>query len=179
LIRNPAAKRYAEAIFQLAKEQGRLEEWAQNLEIIAQAMGQPDVARPLEDARLPTEVKIRIVEEAMSGLDGLALNLAKLLVLKGRPSLAPDIARVYREMVEREKGVIHVRVLTAIPLTRDEQKGLKQRLEEALRRSVVLEVAVDEEIVGGIVLQIGDRVIDASTRAQLEALRRHLAEARV
>ncbi len=96
MIRNPAAKRYAEAVLQLAKEQGKLEEWGQHLQIIAQALGQPEVARALEDARLPLEVKLRVVDEAMAGLDGLACNLAKLLVLKGRASLAPDIARAYQ-----------------------------------------------------------------------------------
>jgi F-type H+-transporting ATPase subunit delta len=177
VIRNPAAKRYAEAVLQLAKEQGRLEEWAQYLDVIAQAMGQPEVARALDDARLPLEVRLRVVDEAMAGLDPLARNLAKLLVLKGRASLAPEIARAYREMVDRERGIVHALVKTAIPLEEGEREELRGRLEAALGRPVVLEAQVDESIISGLVLQIGDRVIDASTRAQLQALRRHLAEA--
>jgi len=178
VIRNPAAKRYAEAVLQLAKEQGKLEEWGRYLEVISQALGQPEVARALEDARLPLELKLRVVDEAMAGLDGLARNLAKLLILKGRASLAPDIARAYREMADRERGIVHVRAKTAVPLEKGEKEELRRRLEAALGRPVVLETEVDESIIGGLVLQMGDRVIDASTRAQLLALRRRLAEAR-
>ncbi len=177
MIRNPAAKRYAEAVLQLAKEQGKLEEWGQHLQIIAQALGQPEVARALEDARLPLEVKLRVVDEAMAGLDGLACNLAKLLVLKGRASLAPDIARAYQEMADRERGIVHALVKTAVPLDHQEREELRRRLEAAVGRPVVMETQVDEDIIGGLVVQIGDRLIDASARTQLLALRRHLAEA--
>jgi F-type H+-transporting ATPase subunit delta len=82
-------------------------------------------------------------------------------------------------MLDEEQGIAHVRVKTAVPLTDEEREALAQRLQQLTGRRVVLETEVDEGIIGGLVVQIGDRIIDGSTRSQLLALRRQLEEARV
>jgi len=178
VIRKAAAKRYAEAVLQLAKEKGRLEEWAEQLDFIARVLGHPEVAEALDNARLPVAQKLRILEEYLVGLDPLVLNLAKLLVARGRAHLAGDIAEAYRELVDEERGIVHAHVTTAVPLSEEEKQALVRRLEEATGRKVVLHDQVDEGIIGGMVIRIGDRLIDGSTRSQLMALRRQLEEAR-
>lgn len=178
MIRNVAAKRYAEAVLQLAKEQGRLDEWAQQLDIIAQVLGHPEVAASLDSARIPVAEKLALVERTLSDLEPMALNLAKLLVAKGRAHLAPEIAEAYRELADEEKGIVHAHVITAVPLTEEEKRDLVQRLEAATGRRVVLHAEVDEGIIGGVVVRMGDRLIDGSTRSRLLALKRQLAEAR-
>ncbi len=178
MIRNTAAKRYAEAALQLAREQGRLDEWGEQLDLVARVLGHPEVADVLDNARLPVAQKVRLVEEFLTDLDPLVLNLVRLLVARGRAHLAPDIAEAYRELADREKGIVHAHVTTAVPLSEEEKKALARRLEEVTGRRVVLHAAVDEDIVGGIVIRIGDRLIDGSTRSRLLALKRQLQEAR-
>jgi len=179
VIRQTAARRYAEAVFQIAKERGQMAEWAEALSAMAQFFSHPDVAALMESPRIPVTTKLQLVEEGLGGLDSHVLNLARLLIAKGRTALAPQIAQVYREMLDEEQGIAHVRVKTAVPLTDEEREALAQRLQQLTGRRVVLETEVDEGIIGGLVVQIGDRIIDGSTRSQLLALRRQLEEARV
>jgi F-type H+-transporting ATPase subunit delta len=178
VTRSTAAKRYAEALLQLAKEQGQLEEWAQQLEAVAQMLGHPQVAEALDNARLPPTRKLELVEGFLEGLHPLVLNLVRLLVERGRARLAPAIAQAYRELADRERGIVHALVKTAVPLAEEEKEALVQRLQEATGQQVVLHTEVDEGIIGGLVIRIGDRLIDGSTRSQLLALKRRLQEAR-
>jgi F-type H+-transporting ATPase subunit delta len=170
----PAAKRYALAAFELAKEGGDLERWASALDSIAGFMGEADVARALENSRYSQETKLQLIEAGLRSLGALPMNLARLLVRKGRTALARDIAEEFRLMLESERGIARVTAKTAIALSDAERDALLQRLRSSTGKQVVLTTNVDPALLGGVVVQIGDRLIDASTRAKLEALRETL-----
>jgi len=170
----PAAKRYALAAFELAKESGGLEKWASALDTIAGFIGEADVARALDNTRYSLDTKMQLIEAGLKGLDPLALNFARLLVRKGRTPLASSIAEEFRLMLESERGIARVTAKTAIALSESERDALLQRLHTSMGKQVVLTTAVDPALLGGVVVQIGDRLIDASTRAKLEALRESL-----
>ena len=167
-----AAKRYAQAAFELAGDD--LEAWQRAIDEIAEFMGDEEVRRVLENSRVAQDAKMRLVGAALADLPALPLNLARVLVRKSRTALAPEIASQFRNMVAAQQGVQKARATTAVPLTTAEQEALAQRLQDSTGHPVELETEVDPGLLGGVVVQIGDRLIDASVRGRLHSLRRSL-----
>lgn len=173
-----AAKRYALAAFEISKERGTASEWVSALDTIAAFMSRPDIKRVLENSRVRLEEKQRLLDAGVDNLPALPLNLARLLVRKSRTALVNDIVTEFKQLVEDQQGIVHARAVTAVPLGALEREGLVRSLEQQTGRRVILATEVDPSLLGGVVVQIGDRLIDASTRAKLHALRDSLAGAR-
>ena len=106
------------------------------------------------------------------------LNLARILVHRGRTALAAQIAEAFQELADAARGIAHAEVTTAVPLSEGEAKAVAEKLAEITGKQVVVQTRVDEGIIGGLVARIGDRLIDGSTRSRLAALRCRLQEAR-
>ena len=167
-----AAKRYAQAAFELAGTS--LADWQRAIDEIAEFMGDESVRTVLENSRVPRDAKMRLVDAALADLPALPLNLARLLVRKSRTALAPGIAVQFRALVQEREGVRHARATTAVALTDAERRALAERLQASTGHRVELETEVDPELLGGLVVQIGDRLVDASVRGRLDALRKSL-----
>lgn len=172
-----AAKRYALAAFQIAQERGNVDAWRDGLAQIAEFMGDPEVRRVLENTRVTPEPKQRLIEAALGDIDPMPLNLARLLLRKHRTSLAGEIALAFNELIEADRGITHAVARTAVPLNDAEKADLARRLQEQTGQEVILQVEVDPSVLGGVIVQIGDRLIDASTRAKLRAMRESLVGA--
>jgi len=178
VIRDVAAKRYAEAAYLLARERGNEEAWSAGLAAMAALFGD-DRAQPLfESTLVPPSQKLALVERALAGVDPLVLNLARLLVRRRRNSLGPQIAEAFEELIDQAKGISHATVTSAVPLPPEDRRAVEQKLREITGGQVVLETEVDESILGGLVVRIGDRLIDGSTRSRLIALKQRLEGAR-
>lgn len=178
MIREIAARRYAEAAFQIAGEQGKEDAWLEGLDRMGALFADPEVQAIMESPRVAEADKMGLAEQALEGADPLLLNLARLLVRRGRAALAPQIAEAFRELVDAERGIAHARVTTAVPLSDAERKAVAEKLSEITGKEVVVDTEVDDGIIGGLVARIGDKLIDGSTRSRLLALKRRLAEAR-
>jgi F-type H+-transporting ATPase subunit delta len=178
VIREIAARRYGEAAFQIARDQGTEDGWSEGLSLMATIFSDPDVAAVMQEARIDTAAKMRLAEETLAGVDPLVLNLARLLVHRGRTALAPQVAEAFQELADAERGIAHAVVTTAVPLSEDEGKAVAEKLTEISGKQVLVETQVDEEIIGGLVARIGDKLIDGSTRSRLAALKQRLQEAR-
>ncbi|MBI4299914.1 MAG: ATP synthase F1 subunit delta [Chloroflexi bacterium] len=174
MARIAAARRYAQAIFMIAKEQGELEAWQKDLAQLTEGTSAPEMQALLANPKLPTEEKVKHLRARLTGLAPLVLNLASLLVQKGRIGLVADIAQEYGALYDTERGIEHARVTTAVPIDAVEQDRIARGLAALTGRQVVLEVYVDPTIIGGFVARVGDRVLDGSTLSQLQALRRSL-----
>jgi F-type H+-transporting ATPase subunit delta len=174
---NLAAKRYAMAAFELAQEHKDTDAWLTAVRQMAEFMGDPEVRRVLENTRVGQEPKQRLIDLALSDLPALPLNLARLLVRKNRTALAVDIADQFERLLEEQRGVSRAKATTAVPLGDAERQALFRQLSQRMGGEVVLETEVDPELLGGVVVQIGDRLIDASTRSKLRALRDNLTRA--
>ncbi len=172
-----AAKRYSVAVFQLAITNNDAEAWESALDQIAAFMGDPEVRRVLENTRVSQEAKQQLIEAALGDLPPLPLNLARLLVKKGRTNLAPEIAEQFKAQLEQQQGISRAHATTAIALTEEERASLVRRLGEQTGRQIILDTEVDPKVLGGLVIQIGDRLVDASTRHKLEELRESLVNA--
>jgi F-type H+-transporting ATPase subunit delta len=171
-----AAKRYARAVFELAREEGLVERWGQRLEAVRDILGRPEVTRVLAN---PTIAVRRREEEAAALLGRHAgrevMNLARLLVGANRVGELDAIIEQYQLLADEAAGRVRATATTAVPLTRSDADKLEASLSRRLGREVRLDNVVDRSVIGGLVLRMGDRVIDASVATRLQQLRRHLA----
>lgn len=172
-----SAKRYAQAIFELALERNELEPWQKGLEKISELTKNEELISFIQNPRIPYETKKRILEFQLGEILPLALNLALLLVHKGLLRMAPRILQQFNLLVDAYHGIERAKVITAIPLEEQEREILSRRLEEMVKRKVLIEGQVDSSLIGGFIARVGDKIIDASLRHQLEALKQHLIEA--
>jgi len=175
VIRDVAAKRYAEAAYLIARQDGKEEAWSSGLADVAALFGDARARAVFENARVPSSQKLALVERALVGVDPLVLNLARLLVRRRRTSLGPQIAQAFQELIDEARGISHAIVTTAVPLTEQDRAAVQRRLIEITGGQVQMETHVDEKILGGLVVRIGDRLIDGSTKSRLLALKRRLA----
>lgn len=174
--REPAARRYAQAVLELALEQNETEGWAADLAALAAVLGQPEAVAFLESSKVPPQGKEQFLRATLGGLRPLAMNLARLLVSRGRTAIAPQILAEYRRLLDERQGVAHAQVVTAVPLADRERQLVTTKLADLTGKMVVVEPRVDPHILGGLVVRIGDKLIDASTRARLLALKRSLQD---
>ncbi len=171
MIREVAATRYAEAAFLIAHEEKKEDAWSVGLAAMAALFGDPPAQAFLTNTRVPVARKLQMVETALSGVDPLVLNLARLLLRRGRTALGPQIAEAYQELADAGRGVSHALVTSAVALSSDDVQAVEKRLGEMTGGQVIVKTEVDESILGGLVVRIGDRLIDGSTRSRLRALR--------
>jgi F-type H+-transporting ATPase subunit delta len=169
------ARVYATALHQAAEEEGRVEQVRRDLGEFVQALDSSAELRQLLVAEEISDVrKTQVLMELTEGGDELVRNLLRLLVDKGRESELAGVYRAFVGLVEQAQGLIHVEVVSAVPLTAALQEALRTKIESSLKKTVELTLTVDKEILGGLRLRIGDRVADASVRHQLERLRAFL-----
>lgn len=170
-----AARRYAEAAYAIARDSGTQNQWREDLASIAQLMEHPQAAGYMDGAKVSEENKGRMLQRALD-ISPLGMNLAMLLLERGRLTLAPWILAEYDRMLDEERGVARARLTTAVPLGPGEEQAVAERLRLLVgAREVRLETEVDPSLIGGMVARIGDRLIDGSVRTRLVELKRSLA----
>lgn len=175
MIQEVTAKRYAEAVYLLARQEGKGDVWSRGLADLAALFREPAARDIMENPRVPLADKVALMEEVLSTADPLVLNLARLLLARGRAGLAPQIFEAFKELLDEARGIAHATVTTAVPLSKEDEQAVARRLSEMTGKQVVVETRTDPNILGGLIARIGDRLIDGSTRSSLEALRRQLA----
>jgi F-type H+-transporting ATPase subunit delta len=168
-----AAKRYAQAVFAIATDANTVDQWRADLNDVATVLVESPLAAMLQDDRVTVERRQALVERSLD-VSPLALNLAKLLVAKGRAADARLVADAFNEMADEAAGIVHAHLTTAIELSPDQVQGLQARLGSALGKNVQATASVDPSLLGGIVIRVGDRLIDGSVRTRLKELRREL-----
>jgi F-type H+-transporting ATPase subunit delta len=171
-----AARRYAQAAFGIASETDSLAMWREQLAEVGEVLSESGAASLFADGRRPAGERIALLERVLD-VDPLVLNLAKLLILKGRTAEASAIAQVFAEMVDAEDGVAHAVVTTAVDLSAEQLTQIESTLSEALGVSIDARAETDPNILGGLVVRVGDRLIDGSLRSRLESLRQELVQA--
>jgi F-type H+-transporting ATPase subunit delta len=175
----PSPKRYAQAVFQLALEKGDLDRWLEELRDIAGAAQDTQLVALLEAPGLRLEQKLGAIRGVLPEARVPAHNLMALLAQRRALGLARRILEEFQRMADAHQGLQRASVTSAVPLADADQERIAGLLGQLLGKQVYLKAQVDPSIVAGLVLRVGDRVIDGSTRSRLQALRRTLAEPRV
>jgi len=172
----PKARRYAQAVFQIALEHDSLDEWSADLALVAMAASDGDFAALLEAPSVSLERKLGHVREVLKDTGPLARNLLGLLAERGQVHLASAIRDEYGRLADEHRGIARADVVTAVALD-DVQLGRVERFLGALSgKSVVIAERVDGSILGGLVARVGDVLVDGSLRSRLRMLREKLEE---
>ena len=174
MAKRASAKRYAQATFDIALQRGQLDQWASDLGLVVEALHNAEFSAFLEHAKVPLAQKVQTIGEAFQGVDPMVLNLLSLLVSRGLAELVPEVEEGYRELLDQHKGREKVDVSSAVPLEDSEREQIIQFLTRLINKEVVLDSQVDPSILGGLVIKVGDRLIDGSTRTRLEGLGKQL-----
>lgn len=169
------ARRYAQAVFEIAREQDRLDEWQSDLVKMASLVKDTDVLAWMEDPKTPFDARARLLKESLGDLDPLVLNLVYLLLARGRLSMVADIAQEYQRLLDSYRGIEPAEVVTAVPLGDEDRQKLAEQLGAITGKKVVVTDEVDPALVGGVVVRVGGKLLDGSTRSRLEALKREIA----
>ena len=166
-----SGQRYAQAIFELAVENEQLEQWDQDLRLAADVLGDDEFALFLKHAEVPLERKIAAIDEVLSETHPLVRNLVALLINRGGVDAMRDVQEGYSHLLDERLGRQRVEVTTAVPLEEAELERITNFVAQLVGREVVLSAQVDDSILGGLIIQIGDRLLDGSTGAALERMR--------
>jgi F-type H+-transporting ATPase subunit delta len=169
------ARRYAEAVFGLAAQDSSYDAWAADLDRLGALLDVPIVSKALMSPAVPAREKVNVIAAEAPGLRPQTNNLISLLLHRERLELLPDIARAFHERLNRMRGIAVAEVTTAVPLDDSSRAQLAARLTRYVGQQIEMETAVDPAIMGGVVVRVGDLLLDGSVRGRLEALRRRLA----
>jgi ATP synthase F1 delta subunit len=173
-----AARVYAEALFDVAKEKGKLDAVRGELAQFAGALdGDHELQVFFFSPYFSTAEKVAGLKRAVSGADQELLNFLELLIEKGRMQEVFRIRRQLDELWKQENRRIDVTVTSAVELDRAVVEKVGEEIERQTGQKVELASRVDGEIIGGIVLQVGNMVLDASIRSRLDKLRKSVAQA--
>jgi F-type H+-transporting ATPase subunit delta len=174
VARRAYPRRYAQAVFELAREKGEIDSWASDLEKTARLGEDAALIAWLESPKFRFDDKVKLLAERLGKANPLALNLAYLLVARGRLGMAGDIADEYQRLLDSYRGIERAEVATAVPLDEREKRKLSERLSGLIGKEVVLKTEVDAELIGGVVARVGGKLLDGSTRSRLLALKKEL-----
>ena len=172
--RDTAARRYAEAAFEIGLAEGTLDRWDRDLERLTEALREPDLRALVEHPAVPYGDKQRVVRRVVGDVSAQAMNLVLLMIRRGRAGAIGPMREHFATLLRRHRGVALAEVRTALPLEETQRDAIRQRLHELTGDTIEINEVVDESLIGGITVRIGDQLYDASVRSRLERLRARL-----
>ena len=173
--RDSAARRYAEAAFEVGTRDDSLATWRSELDLAAARLGDERAMSALSNPAIPLDQRSVALGALLEGVaSGPVQNLIQLLLRRGRIEELPRVAAEFRRLDDRRQGLTHASVVSAAALTDEELAALTSRLESTTGGRVALQTSVDPSLLGGLVVRVGDRLIDGSVRGRLERLRNQL-----
>lgn len=164
------AFKYAKGLFTAAKELGKTKEFGEELKQINEILtSMPEVLSALQNPIYPPDLKMEIIDEVLKAVkvDPEIERFLKLLVERRRIQYIKEIVMMYQELLDEELNIARGEIIAAYPLSEEEKKELEEVLKEYLKKEVVLESKVDENIIGGIKIRIGDLIFDGTLKTQL------------
>ena len=165
------ATTYADALHGAAVDQESVTEVARDLADFVEAMRESrDLTLVLTSPDIDPADRRAVIESLTEGAHELVRNFLLVLLDRGRLAELPEIQRAFAAKVTEAEGRIEVHAITAVPLTDDLRRRVVAKLEEKTGRQVELSESVDPEIIGGLVLELGTAVVDASLRTRLARL---------
>ncbi|GAC1467171.1 MAG: F0F1 ATP synthase subunit delta [Chloroflexota bacterium] len=171
---NATAQRYAEAAYHVARQDGNEDQWVADMRAASEAMQNEGIAQYFRDPNNGQSEKQKTVEKVFDGVGPHMLNLIRILASRNRMHLLPLIAYNFEALHRQSQGIEEAHVTVARRLSDQEREQIQQALSRATGKRIELTSDVDENILGGIVVRIGDRLIDASVAGRLQRLRQDL-----
>ncbi|MFN8633460.1 MAG: F0F1 ATP synthase subunit delta [Chloroflexota bacterium] len=171
---NIRALRFAEAAFAVARDSNRLDAWLDALEQASSLYDNHAAQLFLTSPVEPAAKKRAVLEALLPNVSAEVQRFLAILAHRDRLELVPEIAVVFRRLVNEYRNVAVATVTTAVPIDERQRSQIAAKLGQRLGKTIVVETRVDPSILGGVVAQVGDNVIDGSVRGRLDRLRRTL-----
>ena len=175
--RTTAAKRYAEAVAGIARQENSWEQWRKDFDVLGETLSDPRLRVLLTSPRVEPGQRRELLEQALGGrISTNTLNLLKVMGRRGRLDLFEDLLTWFNEIADREQGVRRFHVTSATPLSEAQRERLRAQLGGGPGTSgqVILTEQVDPGLIGGIVLRHEDTIRDYSIKTRLDTLREHI-----
>ncbi|KJS15132.1 MAG: ATP synthase F0F1 subunit delta [Peptococcaceae bacterium BRH_c4b] len=176
MLKGAVGGRYAEALYELARRDDKVDLVEQELRTVSQLIVEDrDLQKILYHPRITAEEKKDLLKVLFEGkISEVTFEFLKLLVERQREQFLPDIVEYFVNKANYDRNITAAGISSAIELTAGEKKDIETMLAKITGKKVVTEYSVDLALIGGVVVRIGDRVIDGSIRTRLEAMREHL-----
>jgi F-type H+-transporting ATPase subunit delta len=169
------AATYAEALYEAAHAQSAVDQVRSELNEFAEAMASgSELREALTSPEIDEAAKRAAVTEIMEGAHPVSLGFVQVLIDRGRIAELDEVVTAYGRRVDAAEGRVVVTAVTAIPLTPELRDKIREKVHAQTGREAEIEETVDPSIIGGLVLRVGDVVVDASLRTRLEEMRRSL-----
>jgi F-type H+-transporting ATPase subunit delta len=167
------ARRYAAALMSAAEQRGTMQAVSAELEAIGKLLQDSrEFSLLVGSPVISAARKISVFRELFESRVGVeVMSFLVLLAEKGREEVLPEIIEQFQSLVRDRLGVVQVEVTSAVDLTDEQEQMLRRRLEAYTKKKVRMTVGLDKEIQGGLLIQIGDTILDGSLQHQLEVLR--------
>lgn len=178
MARRAYARRYAQAVFQIALEKQELDRWHSDLTKAAALTEDAALMAVMENPKLRFSDKAAFLAERLGIVQPLALNLLQLLILRDRLGIVDEIAEEYQRLLNSHRGIQTAEVITAVPLDDEGKSRLEKYLETIVGTKVAVKHEVDPSIIGGVIARVNGKLLDGSTRSRLIALREALSGVR-
>jgi F-type H+-transporting ATPase subunit delta len=176
--RTTAARRYAEAAFQMGKEERSLERWESDLTTLRDLLANPELRAVAMHPAVAYGAKERVLRAVAGEQIGREpLELVLLMVRRGRPGAIDRMVEHFEELRRRARGIARAEIRSALPLDDSERTAIVERLRDLTGSTIEASEEVDESLIGGVAVRIGDTLYDASVRSRLERLRARLTAA--
>lgn len=170
--------RYSVALFEVARDQNCIDQVDGDLAVLAQALDAPNLRLLLEDPQVDKSQRVRALHALLASgereASPLTLRFVELLIQKGRQGILAAVARAFHVQALTAKGIIEGTLHTALPIAEEDKAALESALGRKLGSRVQLNTVVDESLLGGFRVLVGDSMFDSSLRGQIEALSRKL-----
>src|SRR5256885_1861444 len=175
MLKGAIARRYAMAIFDIARKQNTIDRTLEDVKEIAQLFAIRKLAYLLQEPKIPVQRKETAIRQALaSKVLPTSLNLALLVVQRELVELMPNIARELNQLVLDYKNEAKAEVTTATKLDEATQSQVQRALERMTGKKIMLETRVQPNILGGVVARVGDQLIDGSVERRLKVLQQQL-----
>jgi F-type H+-transporting ATPase subunit delta len=173
------ARRYARALFDLAQEQNLVDQVERELDLVLHAAaGSKELQMLLELRTISAEVKHAALDKAFGGkLSTLTLNFLHVLIAKRREAILADVKNEFVALANQARGIIEVEVRSARPLDSDVLAALQNKLAARFGKQVQMHTRVEPELIGGLVVRVGDQLLDGSVKTRLQRLKSRLVAA--
>ncbi len=170
------ANKYAVAIFELAKEENQLEAYGDQLAEISQTIaGQADLKAFINNPQVQPQAKKELLSKLFKeGLASSVYNFIMLLIDKRRESILEEIAGRYQALSDAARNIVKAEITVAAALSEAQQASLVAKLEKVTGKTVFVSTHIDKSILGGVIVKMGDKLIDGSVCSQMQSLQKQL-----
>jgi len=172
------SKTYAKALFELAVEGQMVDQILAEYEFVKDSFDEfPEFLEIVKSPKIQVDEKMKILEETFGEkVSDTLINFFKILVDKKRSNVIRDVYDDFNVFVNEEKGLVVARVESVIPLEANEIEALEAKLSKVTGKTVTIDNVINPDIMGGLVVKVGDKVVDGSLKHKLENLKHELAE---